>query len=186
MIRCHRRLRLLVACCLLAAVSLPALPVLAEVDESPQALARFFQSQSKSLPSATIDFQITAGFAVLSTGNPDSSGRYAMTAINVTQVTRNIYRLDISLEKPQPHDGPMFSQPYYYTAQRRYYFWYENGNQIVFKVGAKKVPIPTGRKDVLRVDIHSPDTYSLDRETMLKNMTLQDGPDTIVLQLKFR
>ena len=66
----------LLSCLLLAA--LIASPALAETDESPQALARFFQSQTKSLPSAGIDFQVTAGFAVLATGNPDSSGRYAM------------------------------------------------------------------------------------------------------------
>ena len=75
---------------------------LAQGDDSPQALAKFFQSQTKSLPSPGIDFQVTAGFAVLSTGNPDSSGRYAMTASNITRVATNIYRLDLQLEKPQP------------------------------------------------------------------------------------
>lgn len=188
MIRPNRHLRFLRLLCLCAAAGLSLLAASvawAEVDESPQALERFFQSKTKSLPMAPLDFQITAGFAILGTGNPDSSGRYAMTAISVTQVTRNIYRLDIGLEKPQPHDGPLFSEPYFYTVRRNYYFWYQNGDQILFKIGGKKVAIPTGRKDVLRVDIHSPDTYSLDRETMLKNITLHDGADTIVLQLKF-
>jgi len=174
----------LLSCLLLAA--LIASPALAETDESPQALARFFQSQTKSLPSAGIDFQVTAGFAVLATGNPDSSGRYAMTAINVTRIAQDIYRLDLSLEKPQPRDVPVFEQPYFFTDKRRYYFWYQNGSQIIFKVGNRKVTIPTGRKDVLRVDIHSPDTYSIDRETMLKNFTFSDGPDTIVLQIRFQ
>lgn len=167
-------------------LSVPAVPrALAETDDSPQALTRFFQSQTRSLPSAGIDFQISAGFAVLATGNPDSSGRYAMTAINVTRMANDIYRLDISLEKPQPRDIPSFEQPYFFTEKRTYYFWYQNGDQIIFKVGGKKVALPTGRKDVLRVDIHSPDTYSIDRETMLKNLTFNDGQDTIVLQLRF-
>ena len=90
-----------------------------------------------------------------------------MTAINVTRIAQDIYRLDLSLEKPQPRDVPVFEQPYFFTEKRRYYFWYQNGTQIIFKVGNRKVTIPTGRKDVLRVDIHSPDTYSIDRETML-------------------
>jgi hypothetical protein len=165
---------------------LPASWALAETDASPQALERFFSSKSKSLPSAGIDFQITAGFAVLATGKPDSSGRYAMTAINVTNVATNIYRLDLQLEKPQPRDIDSLEQPYFYTEHRTYYFWYQNGEQIVFKVGGKRVPLPTGRKDVLRVDIHSPDTYSIDRETMLHNLTFNDGPDQIVLQIRFK
>lgn len=161
-------------------------PALAETDDSPQALTRFFQSQTRSLPSPGIDFTATAGFAILNTGKPDSSGRYAMTAINITRISQDIYRLDLKLEKPQPHNGPVFGPPYYFTEKRHYYFWYQNGRQILFKVGNKKVAVPTGRKDVLRVDIHSPETYSIDRETMLKNITFKDGPDTIVLQIRFR
>jgi len=182
-----RSIRVALPAALLAGVLavLPTSPAPAESDDSPQALERFFQSQTRSLPSPGIDFTVTAGFAILATGNPDSSGRYAMTAMNVTRIAPSIYRLDLSLEKPQPHNGPVFGPPYYFTEQRRYYFWYQNGRQILFKVGSKKVAVPTGRKDVLRVDIHSPDTYSIDRETMLKNITFKDGPDTIVLQIRF-
>lgn len=158
----------------------------AETDDSPQALERFFRSQTKSLPTPGIDFEFTAGFAVLQTGNPDSSGRYAMTAINVTRVAGSIYRLDLQLEKPQPRETLSFEQPFFYTEHRTYYFWYANGTDIVFKVGGKRVTRPTGPKDVLRVDIHSPDTYSIDRETMLRNITFEDGPAQIVLQLRFK
>ena len=163
-----------------------AWPAWAETDESPQALSRFFQSQTKSLPMAPIDFTVTAGFATIATGNPDSSGRYAMTAINVSRVAGDIYRLDLALEKPQPRDLPSTDQPYFYTLRRTYYFWYQNGEQIILKVGGKRISLPTGRKDVLRVDIHSPDTYSIDRETMLHNLTFSDGPDNYVLQLRFK
>jgi hypothetical protein len=154
-------------------------------NDSTQSLVRFFQSKGKNLPSPPIDFQITAGYAVIRTGTPESSGRYAMTSINVAKVAPDIYRLDISLEKPLPRDVPTNEQPYFFTEQRTYYFWYQNGDQIAFRVGGKKVVLPLGRKDVLRVDIHSPDTYTIDRETMLKNITFDDGPVTIHLQLKF-
>lgn len=154
-------------------------------DDSTQGLTRFFQSKTRQLPAPAIDFTITAGYAVLRTGNPESSGRYAMTAINVARVTPEIYRLDVNLEKPLARDVPTFEPPFFFTERRTYYFWYQNGDQIVFKVGARKVALPMGRKDVLRVDIHSPDTYSLDRETMLKNLSFDDGPATIHLQLKF-
>ncbi len=164
-----------------------ALPAWADAPgpDSPQSLIRFFQSQPRNLPASNIDFQVTAGFAVIATGTPESSGRYAMTAINVTKVANDIYRLDLSLEKPMPRDVPTTDQPYFFVQKRTYYFWYQNGDQIVFKVGGKKVSLATGRKDVLRVDIHSPDTYSIDRETMLKNLTFDDGPAKIVLQIKF-
>lgn len=163
-----------------------ALPAGAASGDSPQALIRFFQSQTRSMPSPGIDFEITAGFVIIQTGKPDSSGRYAMTASNITRVANDIYRLDLALEKPQPRDNPSWEQPYFYTLKRSYYFWYQNGDRIIFKVGDKRVSLTTGRKDVLRVDIHSPDTYSIDRETMLRNLTFKDGPDTIVFQIRFK
>lgn len=155
-------------------------------DDSTAGLTRFFQTKIKELPAAPIDFQITAGYAVLRTGNPESAGRYAMTACNVSKVSPEIYRLDISLEKPLARDVPTSEAPYFFTDSRTYYFWYDNGNQVIFKVGGKKVVVPLGRKEVLRVDIHPPDTYTLDRETMLKNISFDDGPATIHLQLKFK
>ncbi len=154
--------------------------------DSPQSLARFFRGTSRSLPAARIDFTIPAGYALLRTGKPESSGRYAMTAINVSRLAPDIYRLDVNLEKQLVRDVPMFEQPYFFTEQRSYYFWYQNGKRIVFKVGDKKKIIDLGRKEVLRVAIKSPDTYVIDRETMLKNISFADGPDTIHLQLKFQ
>jgi hypothetical protein len=171
------------------AIALAAAPPVqaadAPKDDSPQALAQFFQSKVRDLPAPPIDFQFTAGYAVLRTGTPESSGRYAMTSINVARLAPEIYRLDVSLEKALPRDVPTYEQPYFFTEQRSYYFWYQNGQQIIFKVGGKKVALPLGRKDVLRVDIKSPDTYSIDRDTMLKNLTFEDGSTTIHLQLKF-
>ncbi len=155
-------------------------------DESTQALTKFFQGTTRSLPAAAIDFTIEAGYAVLNTSSPDSSGRYAMTAINVTRVAPDIYRLDVSLEKPLSRDVQTFDQPYFFTDQRSYYFWYQNGERIVFKIGNQKTVVNLGRKEVMRVDIKSPDTYVIDRETMLRNISFADGQATIHLQLKFR
>ena len=155
-------------------------------NDTPQALAKFFQGTTRSLPAANIDFSIDAGYAVLKTASPDSSGRYAMTAINVARVAPDIYRLDMSLEKPLSRDVQTFDQPYFFTDKRTYYFWYQNGERIVFKVGGQKVVVPLGRKEVLRVDIKSPDTYVIDRETMLRDISFADGQATIHLQLKFR
>lgn len=52
-----------------------------------------------------------AGYAVLRTGNPDSAGRYAMTAFNVVKVAPDIYRLDMSLKNPWPETSPPTSRP---------------------------------------------------------------------------
>lgn len=164
----------------------PALAAAAPGGDSLPALTKFFQGTTRSLPAASIDFSIEAGYAVLRTGNPDSAGRYAMTAINVARLAPDIYRLDVNLEKPLDRGANIFEQPYFFTEQRSYYFWYRNGDRIVFKVGNQKVALPLGRKDVLRVDIQSPDTYVIDRQTMFKDISFDDGPATIHLQLKFR
>lgn len=164
----------------------PALAATAAQDaDNPQALVRFFQTKTRSLPSPAIDFTVTGGYAVFQTGNADSSGRYAMNAFNISRVAPEIYRIDISLEKPLGRDVPSNEAPYFFTDKRTYYFWYQNGEQLVFKVGGKRVPVSLGRKEVLRVDIHSPDTYTLNRETMLRNISFTDGPVSIHLQIKF-
>lgn len=175
---------LLALLCILA-VGVPVRAARA-ADDSAAALIRFFQSKTRTMPAPAIDFQIMAGYAVLRTGDPESAGRYAMTAINVSPVAPSIYRLDMSLEKPLARDTWSADQPYFFTESRSYFFWYQNGEQIIFKVGGRKVVLPLGRKDVLRVDIRSPDTYSINRETMLKNISFDDGPVTIQLQLKFQ
>ena len=176
----------LALCCLLGAAVFAAPAGRASAEETTQGLTRFFQGKSRDLPAAPIDFQVMAGYAVLRTGNPDSAGRYAMTAFNVVKVAPDIYRLDMSLEKPLARNVPTYEPAFYFTENRTYYFWYQNGERIVFKVGDQKAVVPLGRKDVLRVDIKSPDTYVIDRETMLKNISFDDGPATIHLQLKFR
>ena len=155
-------------------------------DESGQSLTRFFQSKGRDLPAAPIDFQVMAGYAVLRTGNPDSAGRYAMTAFNVVKVAPDIYRLDMSLEKPLARNVPTYEPAYYFTENRTYYFWYQNGDEILFKIGNKRVPVKLGRKDLTRVDIHPPDAYTVIRETMLQNISFDDGAATIHLQLKFK
>jgi len=167
------------------AATLPARAADAPSEDSPQALIRFFQTKVRDLPAPPIDFQFTGGYAIIRTGTPESSGRYAMTSMNVARIAPEIYRLDVSLEKPLPRNVPTYEQPYFFTEQRSYYFWYQNGEQIIFKAGGKKIALPLGRKDVLRVDIKTPDTYSIDRDTMLKNLTFDDGSVTIHLQLKF-
>ena len=167
--------------CVLAGTALPA----RAADDSGQALSRFFQSKAKDLPAAPIDFQVMAGYAVLRTGNPYSAGRYAMTAFNVVKVAPDIYRLDMALEKPLARDVPTYEPPFFFTENRTYFFWYQNGSEILFKVGAKRVPVKLGRKDVTRVDVHPPDTYTLNRQSLLQNIVFDDGPTTIHLQLKF-
>jgi len=170
------------AALLLCCLAVPA--AFAQTDDT-QALLRFFQSKTRAMPAPAIDFTLTGGYAVIQTGKPESSGRYAMNAFNVTRVAPEIYRLDVSLEKPLAREVPTYEQPYFFTDKRTYYFWYQNGQQLIFKVGGKRVPVALGRKEVLRVDIQSPDTYTVNRETMLRNISFTDGPATIHLQLKF-
>ncbi len=176
----------LALCCLLGAAVFAAPPGRANAEETTQALTRFFQGKSRDLPAAPIDFQVMAGYAVLRTGNPDSAGRYAMTAFNVVKVAPDIYRLDMSLEKPLARNVPTYEPAYYFTENRTYYFWYQNGDEILFKIGNKRVPVKLGRKDLTRVDIHPPDAYTVIRETMLQNVSFDDGTATIHLQLKFK
>lgn len=170
---------------MLLAVAAPCPGMAAQGDPSVQSLVRFFESKTRSLPAAPLDFHITGAFAVIETGSRDSSGRYGVTAYNITRLAPDIYRLDLSLEKQLARDVPTFEQPYFFTEQRSYYFWYQNGERIVFKVGSKKVVLRLGRKDVMRVDIHSPDTYSLNRQTMMQDMEFTDGPVTVHLQIRF-
>lgn len=47
------------------------------------------------------------------------------------------------------------------------------------------MPVKLGRKDVTRVDVHPPDTYTLNRQSLLQNISFDDGPTTIHLQIKF-
>jgi hypothetical protein len=171
------------ALCALA-MALPA--TVCRAEDNTQSLTRFFQGKSRDLPAAPIDFQVTAGYAMLRTGNPDSTGRYAMTAFNVVKVAPDIYRLDMSLEKPLARNVPTYEPAYYFTENRTYYFWYQNGEEILFKIGNKRLPVKLGRKDVTRVDIHPPDAYTVVRETMLQNISFEDGTTTIHLQLKFK
>ena len=174
--------RLLLAA--LALLTVQAAPARA-ADDSGLGLTRFFQAKAKDLPTAPIDFQVSAGFAVLRTGNPESSGRYAMTSINLVKVAPDIYRLDMALEKPLARDVPTYEPPFFFTEKRTYFFWYQNGEEILFKVGSKRVPVKLGRKDVTRVDVHPPDTYTLNRQSLLQNISFDDGPTTIHLQIKF-
>ena len=175
----------LTALAVLAAGLAGPIPPARAADDSGQTLTRFFQSKGKDLPAAPIDFQISAGYAVLRTGNPESSGRYAMTSINLVKVAPDIYRVDMALEKPLARDVPTYEPPFFFTENRTYFFWYQNGGEILFKVGAKRMPVKLGRKDVTRVDIHPPDTYTVNRQSMLQNISFEDGTSTIHLQLKF-
>jgi hypothetical protein len=149
-------------------------------------LQQFFKGQEGKSSAPAIDFEVVGGFADIDTGNTDTSGRYFLAASHITRLTGDIYRLDLAFSKKQEQDITDFSPAYYFTENRSYYFWYNNGDRIVFKLGASQATIPVSRKEITRVDIQSMDTYSVDRQKLFKDLNFTDGKTGISLQIRFK
>jgi len=173
----------LFASCLFAVFGVSG--ALAAQGDTPGDLMRFFQSQESSAASATIDFQIVGGFAEIQTGSPDSSGRYYLASNFISRVTANIFRMDLTFSKKLEQDIISFEPAYVFTEKRSYFFWYENGDKIVFRVGGGKTVIPIARKEIMRVQIKSLETYTIDREKLFKDLQFGDASTMVFLQIKF-
>jgi hypothetical protein len=100
-------------------------------------------------------------------------------------LTGDIYRLDLAFSKKFEQDIIDFSPTHYFVENRTYYFWYNNGDRIVFKVGTTPVAIPILHKEVTRVDIQSMDTYSVDRQKLFKDLSFGDASTAVTLQIRF-
>jgi len=169
----------------LLAASCPALGAAATSDPI-ASLQQFFKGQESKGSAPAIDFEVVGGFADIATGSTESSGRYFLAASHITRLTGDIYRLDMAFSKKMEQDIMDFSPAYYFTENRSYYFWYNNGDRIVIKIGSSQATIPVTRKEITRVDIQSMDTYSVDRQKLFKDLTFTDGNTAISLQIRFK
>ncbi|MDQ7831795.1 MAG: hypothetical protein RDU30_08685 [Desulfovibrionaceae bacterium] len=170
----------------LLAASAPAFAAAASGSDPIASLQQFFKGQEGKSSAPAIDFEVVGGFADIATGSTDSSGRYFLAASHITRLTGDIYRLDMAFSKKLEQDIMDFSPAYYFTENRSYYFWYNNGDRIVIKIGASQATIPVARKEITRVDIQSMDTYSVDRQKLFKDLTFVDGNTAISLQIRFK
>jgi hypothetical protein len=149
-------------------------------------LQQFFKGQEGKTSAPAIDFSVVGGFADIDTGKGESSGRYFLAASHITRLSGDIYRLDLAFSKKLEPDIMDFSPAYYFTENRSYYFWYNNGDRIVFKIGSSQTAIPISRKEVTRVEIQSMETYSVDRQKLFKDLTFSDGKTAVSLQIRFK
>lgn len=170
----------------LLAASGPALGAAAAASDPIASLQQFFKGQESKGSAPAIDFEVVGGFADIATGSTESSGRYFLAASHITRLTGDIYRLDMAFSKKMEQDIMDFSPAYYFTENRSYYFWYNNGDRIVIKIGSSQATIPVTRKEITRVDIQSMDTYSVDRQKLFKDLTFTDGNTAISLQIRFK
>ncbi|MFZ5810932.1 MAG: hypothetical protein ACOY4F_02700 [Thermodesulfobacteriota bacterium] len=154
--------------------------------ESISSLQQFFKGQESKTSAPAIDFEVVGGFADIKTGSEESSGRYFLAASHITRLTGDIYRLDMAFSKKLEKDIIDFSPAYYFTENRTYFFWYNNGERIVFKIGSSQVALPLARKEIMRVEIQSLDTYSVDRQKLLRDLVFGDASTSVTLQIRFK
>uniref|UniRef100_A0A7C4EJC4 Uncharacterized protein n=1 Tax=Fundidesulfovibrio putealis TaxID=270496 RepID=A0A7C4EJC4_9BACT len=153
-------------------------------DPNAQGLLEFFKNENA--PSAKhLDFQITAGFADIRTETPESSGRYFMAGQQIVGVAPDIYRLDLTFKHKYQRDIIDLAPEYFFTQQRSYYFWYNGGNKIVFKLGGARKEFKIDKKELTQIRVKSPETYTMEKTKLGMNMSFSEGGTTVHLEIKF-
>jgi len=153
-------------------------------DPNAQGLNEFFKSETK--PSAkALDFQIIGGFADIRTETPESSGRYFMAGSSITAVASDIYRLDLTFKKKYQRDVIDLVPEYYFTQQKSYYFWYDGGKKLVFKIGTGKKTINFDKKELTSIKVKTLETYTVEKTKLDMNVVFSDGGSQIYLLFKF-
>jgi hypothetical protein len=145
----------------------------------------FFKSEAAQQSYKNLDFQIMGGYADLRGELPEASGRYFLAAHNVAPVSPDIYKLELTFKHKLQRDVIDFSPEYFFTQMRTYYFWYDGGNRLVFKVGGGKKSIKIARKEITHIQVLSPETYNIEHQKNVMDIQFQDGDSHIYLQLKF-
>lgn len=153
-------------------------------DPNAQSLVEFFKGESAPSPK-TLDFMIEGGYADIQTETPESSGRYFLAGQAITAVARDIYRLDLTFKKKYQRDVIDLAPEYFFTQQKSYYFWYNGGNKIVFKLGRGKKEFPIQKKELSQIRVKSLETFSIQKTKLAMDMILQDAGAQIYLQIKF-
>jgi hypothetical protein len=154
--------------------------------ESIASLQQFFKGQESKISAPAIDFEVVGGFADIKTGSEKVPAAIFLAASHITRLTGDIYRLDMAFSKKLEQDIIDFSPTYYFTENRTYFFWYNNGERIVFKIGSSQAAIPLARKEIMRVDIQSLETYSVDRQKLLRDLVFGDASTAVTLQIRFK
>ena len=185
-----RPVRLLALCLVLALAAgsalaaKPAKKAAPEQDPNASSLAEFFKNEAVENPKA-LDFQVNGGYADIRTDLAESSGRYFLANQTIIPVAPDIYKLDLTFKHKFQRDIIDYNPEYFFTQQRTYYFWYNGGNRIVFKLGGGKKVFKITKKELVEIKVKSLETYSVDKQKLLMDLSFQDGGSTIYLQIKF-
>lgn len=155
-----------------------------EPDANAQSLLEFFRGEYAPSPKK-LDFMIDGGYADLRTETPESSGRYFLAGQAISAVAPDIYRLDLTFKKKYQRDVIDLTPEYFFTQQRSYYFWYDGGNRIVFKLGNSKKEFKFQKKELTQIKVKSLDAYTIEKTKLSFDMKIPDGGAQIFLQLKF-
>lgn len=154
-------------------------------DQNAQSLQEFFKNETAP-SSKTLDFSIEGGYADIQTETPESSGRYFLAAQNIAAVAQDIYRLDLTFKKKYQRDVIDLAPEYFFTQQRSYYFWYNGGNRIVFKMGNGRKEFKIQKKELTEIKVKSLETYSIEKTKLMMDLAFAEGGARVFLQIKFR
>ncbi|WP_156921000.1 hypothetical protein [Fundidesulfovibrio putealis] len=154
-------------------------------DQNAQSLQEFFKGETAPSPKS-LDFVVDGGYADIQTETPESSGRYFMAAQNIAAVAQDIYRLDLTFKKKLQRDVIDLAPEYFFTQQRSYYFWYNGGNRIVFKLGNARKEFKIQKKELTEIKVKSLETYSIEKTKLQMDLAFVDGGTKVSLLLKFR
>jgi len=154
-------------------------------DQNAQSLQEFFKGETAPSPKS-LDFIVDGGYADIQTETPESSGRYFMAAQNIAAVAQDIYRLDLTFKKKLQRDVIDLAPEYFFTQQRSYYFWYNGGNRIVFKLGSARKEFKIQKKELTEIKVKSMETYSIEKTKLQMDLAFADGGTKVALLLKFQ
>lgn len=154
-------------------------------DQNAQSLQEFFKGETAPSPKS-LDFMVDGGYADIQTETPESSGRYFLAAQNIAAVAQDIYRLDLTFKKKLQRDVIDLAPEYFFTQQRSYYFWYNGGNRIVFKLGSARKEVKIQKKELTEIKVKSLETYSIEKTKLQMDLAFTDGGTKVALLLKFQ
>ncbi|WP_027184403.1 hypothetical protein [Desulfovibrio inopinatus] len=185
MTRRHALAALFLCCCMM----LPLRSAHAQNDSLPELsisqLKKIFGGLGGKKP-GKLDFTIIGGYANFVRQYDEASGRYYIENQYLTRLTGYIYQLDLDFMKRLKVDLLDFAPDYTFREKKRIYFWYANGDRIIFKIGPSKQTIKIGQKQEREVKISSMETYSMEVKRLTQDFELRDGKDEIVIQVKFK
>lgn len=153
-------------------------------DPNAQSIADFFKGEAAAAPK-NLDFSIQAGYADIRAESTDTSGRYFLAGHSLSAVAPDIYRLDLTFKKKFQRDIIDLAPEYYFTKQLSYYFWYNGGSKIVFKVGGAKREFVIPKKELTEIKVRSLETYTIEKTKLTMDLKIFDASAQVYLQIKF-